>query len=64
MIRRVIHYHTGTVACDTGDGARAKGFFSGACAIDAHSVPLRWLCWLDFKADQVPHDKPGAAPTG
>jgi hypothetical protein len=48
MIWRVIHYHTGMVACDTADAARAKDYFSGARAINPHSVALAML--VGFKS--------------
>jgi tetratricopeptide (TPR) repeat protein len=60
----VLLYHAGMIARAAGDTARAKDYFSRARDINPHSVPLRWLRWLDFKADDASHDEPAVPPSG
>ncbi len=44
-------YHAGMIARASGDLARAKDGFTRARATNPHAIPLRWLRWLDSKAD-------------
>ena len=43
----LLFYHAGMIARAAGDPARAKDFFTRAREINPHSIPLRWLRWMD-----------------
>ena len=42
-----LFYHAGMIARAGGDPARAKDCFTRAREINPHSIPLRWLRWMD-----------------
>jgi tetratricopeptide (TPR) repeat protein len=42
-----LFYHAGMIARAGGDPVRAKDFFTRARDINPHSIPLRWLRWMN-----------------
>jgi tetratricopeptide (TPR) repeat protein len=44
-----LFYHAGMIARASGDPARAKDYFTRAREINPHSIPLRWLQWMNAK---------------
>jgi tetratricopeptide (TPR) repeat protein len=42
-----LFYHAGMIARAGGDSGRAKDYFTRARDINPHSIPLRWLRWMD-----------------
>jgi tetratricopeptide (TPR) repeat protein len=45
----ILLYHAGMIARAAGDPAQAKDYFTRARDINPHSIPLRWLRWMDSK---------------
>ena len=43
-------YHAGMIARAAGDSDRAKEHFAQAREINPHSIPLRWIRWMESKA--------------
>ena len=52
--RATFFYHAGMIARAGGDPARARECFTEARAINPHSVPLRWIRWLEAQAEPTP----------
>jgi tetratricopeptide (TPR) repeat protein len=51
-------YHAGMIARAGGDRERAKDCFTRAREINPHSIPLRWLRWMDSQAGAAPRGTP------
>jgi tetratricopeptide (TPR) repeat protein len=47
-------YHAGMIARAGGDIGRAKDYFCRARDINPHSIPLRWLRWMDTENGETP----------
>ena len=50
-------YHAGMIARAGGDSGRAKDYFTRAREINPHSIPLRWLRWMDAENVEASHDR-------
>ena len=51
-------YHAGMIARAGGDPERAKDCFTRAREINPHSIPLRWLRWMDSENGEASHGGP------
>jgi tetratricopeptide (TPR) repeat protein len=50
-------YHAGMIARAGGDPERAKDCFTRAREINPHSIPLRWLRWMDSQTGKASHSR-------
>ena len=56
--RATFFYHAGMIARAADDPARARTYFTEARSINPHSVPLRWLRWLETQPDPASPEGP------
>jgi tetratricopeptide (TPR) repeat protein len=56
-----LFYHAGMIARAAGEPGRARDYFTRARDINPHSIPLRWLRWLDSENTEAPHAAPPAS---